>query len=366
MNLRPVIPGKPNSRAGWLSLLQGLLALLVLCLPATAGVVEELYDAEVDWDGENRRAAFSAALGEVIVRVTGDRGSLREPGVAELMAKPDGYVQQFRPGDTGDTLWVSFDGQAVTKALRAIGQPVWGEERPSTLLWLAVDQGSGRRGVLGANADRDDAVMAALRTRVEDTARARGLPVVLPLMDAEDRSALSFADLWGGFDEAITGASARYATDAVLAGRVSLSEPDRGRWTLYSGGEPMRWVGDTADGIHRAADHYAGIFAVSGAGSATRGMVVRIHDVRDVAGYARVLSHLESLTAIRDVAVDRMEDDRLTLRLSMNGSPASLDQALALGSVLRPVGDDGPVTTVPGSPANGAEAVPDREYRLLP
>lgn len=350
---------------GWLRPLQGLLLLLVLSLPAVAGVVEELYDAEVEWDGEDRRAAFGAALGEVIIRVTGDRGSVREASVAELMAKPDRYVQQFRPGDTGDTLWVSFDGPSVTKALRAIGQPVWGEERPTTLLWLAVDQGSGRRGTLGADPDRDDAVMAALRTRVEDTARARGLPIVFPLLDAEDRAALSFADLWGGFDEAIEGASGRYGTDAVLAGRVSLSEPDRGRWTLYSGSAPMRWVGDTADGIQRTADHYASIFAVSGAGAAARTLAVRVHGVRDVAGYARVLAHLESLTAVRDVAVEQMEGDRLTLRLAVNGSPASLDQALALGSVLRPLEAESPAA---GSalPADGAGAVPDREYRLLP
>ncbi len=361
-------PGSTRRRAvrpGWRSSLRRLWVLLLVSLPVHAGVVEELYDAEVEWDGNDRGAAFSAALGEVIVRVTGDRGSVREPAVAELMARPDGYVQQFRPGDAGDTLWVSFDGQAVTRALQSVGQPVWGEERPTTLLWLAVDQGSGRRGVLASDPENDDAVMAALRTRVEETARARGLPIVLPLMDGEDRATLSFADLWGGFDQDIKVGSARYGADAVLAGRVSLSEPDRGRWTLYSGGEPMRWVGDTADGIQRTADHYAAIFAVSGAGLAARGMTIRVHDVRDVAGYARVLSHLESLTAIRAVAVEQMEGDRLTLRLEMNGSPASLDQALALGSVLRPLETEAPAAA-PDVPVVDPGAVPEREYRLLP
>ena len=127
----------------------------------------------------------------------------------------------------------------------------------------------------------------------------------------------------------------------------------------------MRWVGDTADGIQRTADHYAGIFAVGGASSGTRGMTVRIHGVRDLAGYARALDHLESLTAIRDLAIERMDGDRLTLRLSVNGSPASLDQALALGSVLRPLGDEGPAP-VAGPSADGTEAILDREYRLLP
>ncbi len=346
-----------------------MIALLALALPATAGVVEELYDAEAPYDGQDRRAAFSEALAQVVVRVTGDRASVREPGVVELLARPDGYVQQFRPGATGDTLWVSFDGQAVTNALRAAGQPVWGEERPSTLLWLAIDQGSGRRGVLGADPDQDDAVMAALRQRVEETATARGLPLVLPLLDAQDRGALSFADLWGGFDEDIESASRRYGTDAVLAGRISLAEADRGRWTLYSGSAPMRWVADAEDSIQRTADHYAGIFAVSTAGAPSRSILVRVHGVEDVAGYARVLAHLESLTVVQDVAVDRLEEDRVTLALAMAGSPASLDQALALGNVLRPLDSDaaGPApTTGPILPGGAGSAEPDREYRLLP
>ncbi len=345
------------------------IVLFAFALPLAAGVVEELYDAEAPFDGDDRRGAFSAALAQVVVRVTGDRGSVRDPGVAELLARPDGYVQQFRPGATGETLWVSFDGQAVTNALRAAGQPVWGEERPSTLLWLAVDQGSGRRGVLGADPDQDDAVMAALRKRVEETAMARGLPIVLPLMDAQDRGALSFADLWGGFDEAIEGASERYGADAVLAGRVSLSEADRGRWTLSSGSAPMRWVADTEDSIQRTADHYAGIFAVSTAGVTSRTVSVRVHDVDDVAGYARVLSHLESLTVVQAVAVDRMDGDRVTLVLAMAGSPLSLDQALALGNVLRPLESPAggqEATAAPSLPEGAGAAEPDREYRLLP
>lgn len=345
------------------------IALIALALPAATGVVEELYEAEAPYDGQDRRGAFSAALAQVIVRVTGDRASVRDPGVVELIARPDGYVQQFRPGVAGDTLWVSFDGQAVTNALRAAGQPIWGEERPSTLLWLAIDQGSGRRGVLGADPDQDDAVMAALRKRVEETASARGLPLVLPLMDAQDRSALSFADLWGGFDEAIEAASERYRADAVLAGRVSLAEADRGRWTLYSGSAPMRWVADTEDSIQRTADHYAGIFAVSTAGVTSRTIRVRVHDVENVDGYARVLSHLESLTVVQAMAVERLDGDRLTLALNMAGSPSALDQALALGNVLRPIESTagGPAPTAGPLPPGGADsAEPDREYRLLP
>jgi hypothetical protein len=342
-----------------------LLAAVLLSAAAHSGVVEQLYEADAPYDGSDRQAAFRAALAEVVVRVTGDRGSPGDPAVRELLARPDGYVQQFRPGDEPDTLWVSFDGQAVTTALKAAGQPVWGEERPTTLLWLAIDQGGGQRGVLSADAEGDDGVTAALRQRVEETAAQRGLPIVLPLMDAEDRRALSFADLWGGFDEAIARASLRYQTDAVLAGRISLSEADRGRWTRYSGNGATRWVGDTEEGLQRTADDYAAVFAVRVDQGSGQDILVRVHDVRDIPGYARTLEHLESLTAVRSVAVDRFEADRLTLRLTIAGSPASLDQALSLGSVLT-VADSEAVSA--GSPPGTlpSETRPDREYRLLP
>ena len=43
-----------------------------------------------------------------------------------------------------------------------------------------------------------------------------GLPIALPLLDLEDMTAVTFADVWGGFDEPVQRASTRYRADATL------------------------------------------------------------------------------------------------------------------------------------------------------
>ena len=66
-----------------------------------------------------------------------------DPEMVELLfPNPSAYIVQFRPGED-DTLWVSFDGDAIERVLRQAGQTVWGSDRPLTLVWLAVDWGQG-------------------------------------------------------------------------------------------------------------------------------------------------------------------------------------------------------------------------------
>ena len=46
---------------------------------------------------------------------------------------------------------VGFSRGQVERALTELGKPVWGPERPLTLLWVAVDDGAGGRALLGAD-----------------------------------------------------------------------------------------------------------------------------------------------------------------------------------------------------------------------
>ncbi|MDH3954990.1 MAG: DUF2066 domain-containing protein, partial [Gammaproteobacteria bacterium] len=186
------------------------LVSLVLSLPAAAVEVATLFTAEVAYDQESsdpRADAYEAALQEILLRVSGS-GIANNPEVlAELFPNPASYVVQFRPG-ADETLWVSFDGQAIERTLRGAGQTFWGAERPLTLVWLAVDWGQGEREIIAADdpdrtqqesrsIDRD----RLLRERLLEIAERRGLPLVFPLLDTTDLQSVTFADIWGGFDE---------------------------------------------------------------------------------------------------------------------------------------------------------------------
>ncbi|MGE0372435.1 MAG: DUF2066 domain-containing protein, partial [Gammaproteobacteria bacterium] len=222
-----------------------LLCALACAAGARAGEVEGLYETQVPVTGQReaeRVDALRTAFRQVLVKVTGDRGAASHQRVQALARSPLGYVQQYlyRPlppdyapaaaADTAPTqmLWVRFDAQAVDLLLQQANEPVWGRMRPSTLVWLAVDD-QGRRALAGNDTQPD------LRRELEDQAEVRGVPLLFPLLDVEDQRRVNFADVWGGFDQEVRAASARYQSGAVLVGRVHRARSGdwAGRWSLY-------------------------------------------------------------------------------------------------------------------------------------
>ena len=309
------------------------VAALALLAPASAHAdrVEGLYAAEVELE-QDRDAAFGAALEQVLVRVTGRRDIAAREEAAPLLADAAAYAQQFRQPAAG-RLWVAFDGAALEAELARRGLPVWGADRPLTLLWVATDTGGGSRFVVASGAELE--AEAQIRDALLEAARRRGLPVMFPLMDAEDRARASFAEVWGGFDDAILAASARYGADAVLVGRVNAADPGFARWTLLEDSGTQRWSGSLAESIDRLADQFAARFGVVSSGG-VRPLRLGVAGIGSVEDYARVLRSLERLTAVEGLSVERVEGDSAVFRLTLRGTPEALAEAIALGRVLSP------------------------------
>ncbi len=313
-----------------------MLALCLAAFAAEAARMDGLYEAEVAFEGD-RPAAFRAALGEVLVRITGRRDAATMPGLEPLLAGASAYVQQFRQPAPG-RLWAAFDGDGLSRELARLGQPVWGAERPATLVWLAVDAGGGQRFVLASDAEPGED--EALRHELLGAARGRGLPLVLPLVDAEDRASVSFAEVWGGFDDAILSAAARYGADGVLVGRLVAGDPHRARWTLHAADTTERWTGGIGESVQRLADRYAARFAVIGSSEA-RAVRLAVSGVESIEDYGRVSQFLAGLTAVEALGVETVEGDRVVFRVALRGEPAALDEAVRLGGLLRPAGASG-------------------------
>ena len=202
---------------------------------ATAARVTDLYAASGVLPAESESPltdAFNEALGKVLVKVTGRRDAAAPDYLVTLFPDPAQLVQQYRREDR-ETIWAQFDRNAIKRVLDGAGQPVWGADRPVILVWLALDAGRGRRSILRAESAADALPIRTdealtfdmeqldeVRIVIVEAAEARGMPVLLPLVDAEDLSRLSFAELWGDFGDPVMAASARYGADAVLIGRA--------------------------------------------------------------------------------------------------------------------------------------------------
>lgn len=331
------------------------LVAVMCCLPvwADAAIVPDLYAAAVpvpDRTEEARLVAYRAALAAVLVKVSGQRLIAGEPAAFDVLEQAPWLIQQYRYTDDGE-LWAGFDGRAVESAMRAAGLPVWGQDRPAVLLWLAVDWGGGGRGIVTATDDTE------LRRAIERVAASRGLPLVLPLFDSADRELMSFSDLWGGFTTKVRDASARYQADAVLVGRANRNAGSRlsVRWNLDLGGADEQWQGGLSDGIHRAADQIASRFAVRGATDSTQTLVA-VSGIRSLDDYGRASAYLRSVSLVRDVGVQRVTGHMVLFALQLLGDPNQFVRIVDGGRVLVPNNGE----PLPG----GVEAL--QHYRLAP
>jgi hypothetical protein len=140
---------------------------------ALGATFQNLYRVTVAPDpaaAEQRAAAIEAGMARLLIRVTGSRAAPLDPALRSLLADADRYLASYGLDRQGQAQ-VGFIPSQVEQALRALGKPVWGPERPSTLLWIAVDDGVGGRALLGANevsglgGERSPAMTALLKTR---------------------------------------------------------------------------------------------------------------------------------------------------------------------------------------------------------
>ncbi|WP_405233627.1 DUF2066 domain-containing protein [Lentisalinibacter salinarum] len=352
-----------------------IAVVLSAAAPASAAEVADLYTIQVPADRSEsdwREQAYRRALSQVLVRVTGQRTAAGDPALEALFEDPTRLVQGYRRG-AEETLWVSFDGRAIAARLREAGRAVWGSERPVTLLWLAVDRGGGDRDLIAAEdgpapaavpgrstrqldgADRD----GFLRQRVEDVARARGLPFVWPLLDAQDRGSVAFSDVWGGFEQPVLEASSRYGANSILLGRIDADGRQLPRWTWYFGGEQRQWRASIEDAVHRVADLMAGQLAAVGDERANP-VRLTVTGVEDLAAYADISRYLTSVSMIRDLRLEQLADNALTYRLELLGASDRL------GRVLRLSGRFGTLEEVVDPAATGGEVGAAGQVREVP
>jgi len=363
-----------------------LVAAAVVAAPVRAVEVPGLYEAEVPVGGQGaleRVAAAQAGLEEVLVKVTGGGEVLDRPEIKTLVGQAEQWVQRYQyraappavPGSSVPAagaevtplpmriLWLAFDRQFVNQQLAAAGVPIWGVNRPRTVVWLAEEKDGARFLVGGDN--RPD-----LQQALADQAARRGLPVTLPLLDLQDQRSLNAADVWGDFADVITRASERYQPEALLVGRVYQVAPGQwqGHWTLYHRGAATSWdsaPGQESDavaaGIAGATDEFAKRYALSLTAEAANTMTVTVENVASIKDYARVLRYLKSLDPVAGVQVAEVQGDAVSFRLRVRSDPQAVVRSIGWGDTL--VAAAGPQLSSAINDGAGTAAAADGEYR---
>ncbi|HSG65840.1 MAG TPA: DUF2066 domain-containing protein, partial [Gammaproteobacteria bacterium] len=157
---RPIDPRRRASRrivGRPLARVCALIALTVLGQAGSAATFPDLYAIIVPSGGSTgaagpirtRDEVVRFAMGQLLTRVTGRRDAPFEPALSDMLQNAGEYVEQIGPLDR-DNLIVRFNARNIEASLVNLEQPIWGAERPQTLVWVAVDNGLGERELLPA------------------------------------------------------------------------------------------------------------------------------------------------------------------------------------------------------------------------
>lgn len=339
----------------------------VLALPV-AGLYE--YEVAVSGQGDAERArAFRVALEAVIVKVTGERRWLSDPAVAQALNAAQSYVEEIgyrretlaepRLPEANATdaalvgpprgvlptqsyLIVRFARDLVDRMLTSAGIPIWDSNRPSVLVWMVIQEENGARRYLSADVDSD------IVGQLQRFARERGVPIIFPVLDFEDRRAVSADQLWALDAAAVAAASQRYRADSVLMGRLLVTGSGDlvGVWQFLFRDQVLSFDGVDTDlaaylaqpldeVTRRLAEHFA-IVRRQASGQQVR---LEIQSVRDLGDWSDLMAYLQGLSVVDSAYPRALQQDTILLDLSLSGSAGQLVELLTLDRALLPLGE---------------------------
>ncbi|MFY0701491.1 MAG: DUF2066 domain-containing protein [Bermanella sp.] len=329
------------------------IALAVFTSTLWAVPVSGLYEARVpvpDQQLDSRQHGAKQGLVEVLQKVSGFSVPAENEVVERAIAIADQYLYQYSyeavkkdewdasipPGSSW--LKMQFETQSIQRIIKQAKLPLWGNNRPTVLLWLMKD--NGQRTVLIDGGD------GAAALAVKNASQARGVPVVLPIYDLEDAMRLPQESLWGLFSGSIIEASKRYDAESVLAARVYKNNKGNwvGQWRFFFKGREFNYEFETEglnqqvlSGISASAEVLANTFAIRATDVGSDALGIKVTNVKSLEQYASLVRYLEGLTITKKVFVAGVKGDDVELKLNLSGSLAQFKQVLALGKKLNQV-----------------------------
>ena len=329
-----------------------LMAVLLgtLYRPAAAVTVEDLFTVELpvaDQTTSLRLESFSEAFKQVIVKVSGSDEALRSPAFERPIQGSARYVKQFRyinrslpddeEYDAGRLyLRIDFNQQLIESLLRENNFPVWGRERPNTLLVISYDVNENIK--LVADDSTPDLVDA-----LDRSASIHAVPVLFPLMDLQDIALVKIGDIVSRQYDNIKTMATRYTPDALLVGQIigRSGKGWQGDWDVRFAEQIFKWKFEASSKqavIDQAIKHLAKVLALEYALEDHRrveqSLLLSVSSLEGIDNLIAVEKYLKSLNVVDSVRVALINKDVITYRLQLRNSPEDLQRLIDFGEVL--------------------------------
>lgn len=317
-----------------------------------AVTVKGLYSSEVilpliSTEEKVIEKAYKLALEEVLTKVSGDSDvvaqilPLAEKSVAKWVQQRS-IVDEQNLIELDDAIYsakkvvVNFYPQSIDTFLFEQGAPVWGENRPSVLLWL-IEQKQFQRKVAGKQSP------SIMLNAIANSANQKGVPINVPLQDTVDRVSLTPSDLWGFFETPIITASQRYQKDAISVFKVTeLAEGYEGVLMLLLPSEPAIRVDlqaeDESELANKATQVIAKIFSERYASTKNTGEITPVSiQVTNVANHEvldKVQAYLANLGIIQNAYPAMINESTVQFTVLLNGDVTKMVNIINLDTVI--------------------------------
>lgn len=368
-----------KQKSGWKTPLLLLLSLLLAFAlqQSSALQVTGLYRQQVAVSNESnaeRIRAYNAALAAVVIKVTGDRRALQHPTIAQALDNAQSYVEamsyssvviEVEPTASAEVqvkpdaavaavglpqslpatieqryINVDFSAKLIDELLAGANIAVWDSNRPSVLIWMVLQNENGDRSLLSADSNPE------IIQIIQSFAAVRGLPIIFPVLDFEDRQNLSADVVWALEQVAISNASARYGADSVLSGRLHVTATGElvGLWQFIFQDEAETFDGFDTDlqsylhaPLDRITSQLAAFFAIVPEFSNQQMVRLRVEGIKNLTAYSALLAYVNNLGLVETVAAAGLDGERLELDLGLLGDAQQLFELIALDRDLLPI-----------------------------
>jgi len=369
-----------------------VIGILFIVYAVKAVEVNDLYLVKWPVAEQSKTALWKAALAgfkEVLIRKSGSQEILQSYEVQQAYSKVTSYLHriEYKSQDTQKNEFpyvvsLYFEPRLIDSLIQDAKMPLWGANRPVTILWIAVEENFQRKilkDVYGKNGGQErsfnDNADEELSRTVYINAIRRGLPVISPLMDLEDELVVSISDIWGRFPSTILQASQRYSADSILIGRVKKDgEQWVGDFTYINQSNESTYqvlANESQQVIAKMMDQLAELlcnkYCVLEESGQKNQVLMNISGVNNFKNFKSVESYLNGLSGVKAARVMNIKSHQVLFELTLLGQVESVIEGIRLSQKLRvEEAPEHPQTSDKKSINSSAELIQENTLDKLP
>ncbi|WP_404340398.1 DUF2066 domain-containing protein [Pseudoalteromonas mariniglutinosa] len=320
------------------------ILFIFACNTSFAVEVTNLYQDTLkvaDKSRDERLRASNTALLNVLVKVSGDKNADQHPLAKRRGRDISDFMLKFEYEEESDgqlNLVVKFEEKKINALLKDLNLPLWGTRRPLVAVWLAIEDNWRRELVTQESYPQ-------LEQLIYDKAERRGLPVVVPLLDLQDRALVGVPEVWGNFSQPVEQASSRYNAERSITARM-YQQANSDTWSLewrftneelfethYLSGDKQHIVAEMMNDLAAGlATEYAIDPMLSGQLTSA---IFTLKGVRSFVDIERAKRRLESLSVVTGAAISKRVPDAVEYTINHTGSITDLKKALQLDNAFK-------------------------------